>query len=228
MIRFIAAFIMLLFVIPLFSINGEWIGKISEVEQKELEKEIKVLEKELKNDKSNYEIITKLGFCYHFLSIKGKKVAQKSINSFEESLKIKEDNLIRAYYASAVGLLGGEKMDLTYLNKCFKIMDEVLEKDPENESVLILALTNSLAMPDFVFPKREPVAKKSLETLEKMYSENKLSEGFYPVVLLKKGDFLLKQKNLTDAKKTWKEIVEKFPDTKSATDSKKLLDKYSE
>ena len=225
----ITIFLFLSFLIPLFSsIDGEWIGKISDAVQKDLGKEIKVLEKELKSDKTNHEIITKLGFCYHFLALSGKKAAQKSINYFEESLKIKEDNLTRAYYGSAIGLLGGEKLDLTYLNKSFKIIDDVLLKDPENVSILILAFTNSLGMPDFVYPKREAVAKKCLETLEKLQSENKLSEGYQPVVLFNKGSYFLKQKDLANAKLLWKEVIEKFPDTKIAKDSEKLLDKYSE
>lgn len=227
--KIITVFLFLSFLVPLFSsIDESWIGKISEASTKDIEKEIKLLEKELKSDKTNHEIITKLGFSYHFLAITGKKAAQKSINYFEESLKIKEDNLIRAYYGSAIGLLGGEKLDLGYLNKSFKIIDDVILKDPENVSVLILALTNGLSMPDFIYPKREPVVKKILDTFDKMANEKTLDEGYFPLILLNKGAYLLKQKDLANAKLMWKEVVAKYPDSKQTKEAEKLLERYSE
>jgi len=226
--KILATLFICFILMPIFSIEEEWIGAASSYKTNDLEKEIKSLENQLKKDKTNYDLITKLGFVYHFLSISGKKVAKKSISYFEESLKIKNDVLIQTYLGSSWTLLGRENLDLGYLNKGSKMIDESFKKEPENISILIVLLTNGIGMPDFIFSKREPMVQKALETLEKLKTENKLSEGIIGVFLFNKSLYLLKKKDLTNAKLLWKEVLEKYPSSEEAKKSKKLLEQYTE
>lgn len=210
----------------IFSIQPEEIKKIEYFEKEELLIDVNQLENKLRADENNYEIITKLGIEYHFLSNKyNQDVSGKNEEYLSKSLKIKKNPLIEAYF----GISQMQKAKTTFnpltkkefVKTGLKIINNAVGSSPENFHIRLIRIKISLKNKLF---GRISTAKEDIEYCEELYKNGKVNESDYPDLLYFKGLYFETINNKKSAKIIFQEIISKYPKTHSALLSKQALE----
>lgn len=208
--------ILLYFSTNLFSYDYQKLLDITKKDLKEIEVEVKKLERKIKTNKNNAEMNAELGFYFYTMALYEKLTAAKAVKYFEKSYELEKDILIKGIIGLSYVLRAQEEANLGYLDKGFKILDEACDECNENvyvKSILLsYRISYNLDIPEFVYPRRIEIIKKDIAEMEKLNKEGKLSDIDYVYILYDKIRFLKKERSENEAEDVINIILINYPD----------------
>ncbi|MCG8572272.1 MAG: hypothetical protein MJB14_19235 [Spirochaetes bacterium] len=204
-------------------VNPDRIEKFKYFTEEQLTAEISHIESKL--DKTDAAMLAELGMLYHFIALNyQKKVEGKNEIYLKESLKLKKDPLVQAYFGISYMIrarFDGNMLNMmSYMKKCFEIIDNAVKKDPDNIHVRLIRINLSLKKKAM---KKHKIAKEDIEHCEKLYQAGQVNEKHNAKILAANGDYyqLLGDKKL--AKKYYEEVLKKYPESLAAIHAQKML-----
>lgn len=138
----------------------------------QLTRQIEVFQKQLKQNKDDYEAVKGLGIAFHFKAEKNKKkFAPQAVAMLTRGYeKNKSDAEILCYLGSAVTMMAQTTWNpmkkMSYANRGTSLMDKAVRKAPDNVAVRMTRGYNSMNLPKFL--KRERIALEDFEHLAKL------------------------------------------------------------
>jgi tetratricopeptide (TPR) repeat protein len=225
-VKFIILFF--LFILNVTLLKAEQVSGtfFSQLNKEELNKEIE----KVKEEPDQFVKYAKLGIIYHFLSEKGVKTAQESVDNLNLALSADKNNyIINAYLGSAYTLLANEKtekaLQLKYANIGIKILDQVYNDNSTDYEINILYISNSIAIPNKLFNR----LSNAVEAVDKLLLNIKdhVDEQKAEIYYLKAETLFLSGRE-PEAIKQWKNIIKQYPNSRYSERAKQRIRKYSE
>ncbi len=166
----------------------------------------------------------------------GKGGTEKTIEECKQVLfpYIEKDMTARAYYGSAVTIEAGfianknPMKALELLEQGSKLIDEAVEKDPENVGIKILRLSNGMSVSSASPYKRYFVIQKDVKYFENEKNISKLDDETKALVYLNLGLFKIEEGDLDTALDYLETAVEVAPASESGKAAEKVLARYEE
>lgn len=190
--------------------------RIFNLDQKQLNSEIKELEREEKERKSQIEYHLTIGMLYYMQATNGKKTAGKAIFHLETYLKIHNDVLIKAYLGSCYTIYGGDEGNLAYITEGLALIDKACSEQPDNYLVRMNRINTALGSPNFLYIKRKELVHRDIEHLLKLVYEQKPDRKLQGEILFTKALIFLKERKKEEAVKLLEEIIGKYPENREA------------
>jgi tetratricopeptide (TPR) repeat protein len=188
------------------------------------------LKNEIKKEESVEEGFTKnvnLGLIYYFLASQKEKTSNQAIEYLTKALDYSQDDIVKAYLGSAYLLLADESeipgLKIKYAKEGFKILDEVYSRNQDNYEITLLYIYSNLEVPQSLFKRADfavPAIDKIFAGFDSLQHEDQAE------ILYVKGYSLMLQKQYEEAQNIFKQVIEKYADTRfkelSETKLKKL------
>ncbi|HAV42721.1 TPA: hypothetical protein DCX15_01710 [bacterium] len=187
------------------------------------------LEKQAEKEIEPVEDLMRLGIDYHHKGVEGNKEAVKKAEKiFKDVLALNPDHVeALAWYGSILTMKGRDAIfpisKLMHVHRGTKKMDEAIEKSPDNVTVRMVRVGNSLGLPEFF--GRLDLAISDSEYLLKLKERDATSvpDELLPQIYLNLGLAHKKKQNKEQAEKYLKKVIEIAPESKEAEVAKKLL-----
>jgi len=188
------------------------------------------LEKSLKKDPDNKQILYALGHLYHNQAgLNGQSgAAEKAEKYLRHLLEVDPGNSTGQAYLGSVltiraGNLGQNADALALLNEGFSIMDKAILLEPENPEARLVRAVNSLQVPE-VFGRKSLILEdfKAIETFIAK-SSRKLPPDFLLPYHFYYGTTLAAAGKAGEAEAHLKKVIEIAPDSPLAAQAKKQL-----
>jgi len=145
---------------------------LRKLDDAQLTRQIEVFQKQLKQNKDDYEAVKGLGIAYHFKAEKNKKkFAPKAVATLTRGYeKNKSDAELLCYLGSATTMMAQTTWNpmkkMSYANKGTSLMDKAVRKAPDNVAVRMTRGYNSMNLPKFL--KRKSIALQDFGHLAKL------------------------------------------------------------
>ncbi|TFB21361.1 hypothetical protein E3U55_08580 [Filobacillus milosensis] len=183
----------------------------------------------MSNNQKSWQELFKRAIKLHDQGIEGNDQAVKKAHQLLKEVRAlaPENNLIEAYYGSTVALLGrDENLDpierIEYAEEGLSLLDQVVDKSPNDEDIRTLRGYVCLKIPDDIFGRTE-TAVKDFNYLINAYESNKTSitKKLYDKLLFDLGNAYQTMGKTKKANKTWVKLL-------NTTSEKKRYEKLLE
>ncbi|TFB21362.1 hypothetical protein E3U55_08585 [Filobacillus milosensis] len=179
--------------------------------------------------KENQEMWKQEGESWQTMFGEAKKLHEKAVNGDEKAVKkvfkllkevkkkVPSNNLVEAYYGSVIALLGRDASDtmdrFRLVRKGMKILDEIVEKEPENIEIRMLRGYVSYNIPEMYFQRTSTAAEDFNYLIEQRENDSSIfSEKMYWQILYDLGVSYKRLDNHQEASKIFGKLLRLDPD----------------
>ena len=192
---------------------------------------LSTLQAQLAQSPTNIDLLFKLGDLCHDEGVKdNRKAVVLAETYFKQLLSIDEKHARgRVMYGSTLTMKGRDAFwpptQISWVREGIREMDQAVKLAPDDPKVRFARANNNFFMPKFL--GREDTVRADLEWLWVKAQDNSsaLSLEERQTVASFHGQHLKKQKKLDDAMEVWKKGIALSPDSATAQEIRKLLEK---